>query len=113
LAPATALAQGVGVVHVKPPAGAPEPTTKKFKYSPYEQYAVDAALRDLHMEVDPEPENKTVESIHSVRLEVFEKRDPVPGFLNVFHATTKAHVIDREVVLRMGDVYHQALADET
>jgi hypothetical protein len=100
-----ARAQGNLITHVAPPAGAPEPTTKKFKYSAYEQYSVDAALRDLHLEIEPEPENKIVESIESVRLEVFEKRDPVPGFLNVFHTVTRPHVIDR--------VYHQALADET
>lgn len=113
LAPAVARAQGNLVTHVAPPTGAPEPSTKKFKYSPYEQYSVDAALRDLHLEVEPDPEGKIVESIQSVRLEVFEKRDPVPGFLNVFHTVTRAHVIDREVVLRPGDAYHQALADET
>lgn len=111
LAPGAALAQGA--LHVTPPPSAPEPSTKKFKYSPYEQVSVEAALRDLHMEIDPSPENKTVESIHTVRLEVFEKRDPVPGLLNAVHTTTRRHVIDREVVLRPGDVYHEALADET
>lgn len=60
-----------------------------------------------------EPHGKRIEAVDVVRLEVFEARDPVPGFLNVFHTTSKDHVVRREVLLREGDAYRQDLVDET
>jgi hypothetical protein len=62
---------------------------------------------------DPSPEGKTVESIDVVPLEVFERRDLLPRWLNVFHVTTRQYVIRREVLLREGAPYTQALADDT
>lgn len=97
----------------------PAPETRKFAYSPYEQASIDAALASLKLERELAPEGKIVESVHTVRLEVFEKRDwanpvfPAPEFLNVFHTTTKDFVIRREVLLVPGDTYLQTLVDET
>lgn len=100
-----------------PPGQAPE--TQKFHYSPYEEATIEAALRDLRLEREPNPEGKIVEGIDTVRLEVIEKRDwatpfwSAPRFLNVFHVVTKSYVVEREVLMRPGDVYLQTLADET
>lgn len=117
LAASTAAAQSLA-----PPPGSgrgPAPETRKFHFSPYEQASIDGALGELKLERDESPDGKTVESIHTVRLEVIEKRDwatPVwkaPRFLNVFHVVTKDYVIEREVLLRPGAAYVQTLADET
>jgi hypothetical protein len=59
------------------------------------------------------PEGKTLEGIEVRTLEVFEKRDPVPGFVNVFHATTRHHVVTREVLLEIGKPWQRALVEET
>jgi len=44
---------------------------------------------------------------------VIEQRDPVPNFLNLFHATTRSYVVRREVLLEPGQRFRQDLADET
>ncbi|HUK66446.1 MAG TPA: hypothetical protein VLV17_06420 [Anaeromyxobacteraceae bacterium] len=94
------------------PSG-PEPQTRKFHYSPYEEASIGEALQRLGLALDESPEGKTVESIEPVRLEVIEPRDPAPGFLDVFHALTRKDVVARDVLLRPGETYRQTLADET
>jgi hypothetical protein len=44
---------------------------------------------------------------------VFEDRDPAPGLLNTFHATSRPKVVERELLLHEGDVFEQSLLDET
>ncbi|WP_394839889.1 hypothetical protein LVJ94_23660 [Pendulispora rubella] len=93
-------------------------------YSKYEQQTIDQVLEDMAAKspsvrpgqavaVDAAPDGKTIERIDIARIDVFEKRDPVPLFLNVFHTLTKEPVIAREVLLREGQPYRQDLADET
>ena len=83
------------------------------KYSPYERETIESTLRDRNLHIDAAPEGKTVEGIDVVPLEVFEKRDPVPGFVNVFHATSRRYIIERQVLQPVGEPYSQALVDET
>ncbi len=108
--PAIAAAQATPSFSLPP---GPSPETRKFHYSAYEQASIDGALAELAFTREDEPEGKRVESIHTVRLEVIEERDPAPRFLNVFHVVTRDYVVDREVLLRPEDVYRQSLADET
>ena len=90
-------------------------------YSKYEQQTIDGVLEELATKapsprpyrIDAAPEGKQIERIDIARIDVFEKRDPVPLFLNVFHTLTKEPVIAREVLLREGQPYVQELADET
>ena len=89
------------------------PASLAGEYSSYEQASIDEALGARKLQLDDSPEGKTIEAIDVVSLDVIEKRDPAPGFLNVFHATTKPYVIEREVLLAVGSPYTQALADET
>jgi hypothetical protein len=100
-----------------PSASAPPPAIRLNRYSAYERQTLDDALDYLHTREDRSPEGKTVEGIDILTLEVFERRDLVaPGvftFFNVFHTTTKHYVIDREVLLRPGHPYRQALVDDT
>jgi hypothetical protein len=115
LIPTSALAQESSLA---PPPG-PAPQTERFQYSPYEQASIEAAYKELGFSPDPNPEGKLVESVHTVRLEVIERRDwatpltPAPRFLNAFHVVSKDWVIRREVLMKPGDVYRQTLADET
>ncbi len=83
------------------------------QYSGYERATIEAEIERSGGRIDPSPEGKRVESIEVVTLDVIEKRDPAPGFLNWFHATTRAHIVEREVLLRAGAPFSSALADET
>jgi len=89
------------------------PVSVVHDYSPYERGAIDEALTEMGRKIEDDPEGKTIEAIDVRRLEVFEKRDPVPSFLNVFHATTRHHVIEREVLLKVGGPYQRVMVDET
>lgn len=82
-------------------------------YSSYEWATLAGLLRARGWEHDPEPEGKTIESIEIVRLEVFDETDPVPDFLNVFHATTREIVIRRELLFEVGQRFDARSVDET
>lgn len=94
-------------------AQAPAPAQRAQVYSPYELQTIAESLEQLKAKQDLKPEGKTIERIDVVPLEVFEERDPLPRWLNIFHATTRPAVVRREVLLRPGDPYNQALVDET
>jgi hypothetical protein len=89
-------------------------------YSRYELETLQAALGQRGLELEPAPEGKLIESIDLVILDVLEERDPpqriwppLTGFLNWFHTTTRPHVIEREVLLSVGQPWNQTLVDET
>ncbi|HEY6556039.1 MAG TPA: hypothetical protein VI072_02155 [Polyangiaceae bacterium] len=73
--------------------------------SELEQSIAEQALEQRGFEIDPAPEGKRVESIRIVRLEVFDERDPVPDFINVFHVTSQPYVIRRELLFHEGEPY--------
>ena len=96
------------------PSGADEPSaTTEREYSEYEQETIDNALEAVDGERDPDPEGKVIEEVEIVTLDVIEKRDPAPGFLNWFHATSRPGVVERELLLGQGDRYEQRRVDET
>jgi hypothetical protein len=86
----------------------PRPT-----YSPYEKETIADYLKRRKATTDESPDGKTIEAVDIVALDVIEKRDPAPGFLNVFHVRTRDYVIRRELLLNVGQLYRQDLADET
>lgn len=103
-------------------ARAEAPISRATEYSPYELETIDHVLAETKREIDPSPEGKTIGRIETVRLEVFEPRDPIPeevvgirvrALLNDLHATTRDYVVRREMLLHEGDRYLQILADET
>ncbi len=103
---AAALASSIAV------AQAPPPAERSHVYSPYEQQTIDEVLASLHAKIEPEPEGKTIERVEIVPIDVFEKRDPLPRWLDVFHATTRPSIVRREMLLREGDRYRQVLSDD-
>jgi hypothetical protein len=110
------VAAAIGLLHSPSPAraqSAPPPAERRHVYSPYEEETIDEVLASRHEMRDPDPEGKTVERVEIVRLDVFEPRDILPQWLNVFHVRTQEDVIRREVLLHEGDAYRQVLADDT
>jgi hypothetical protein len=82
-------------------------------YSAYEEESILDAQKALGARLDPNPEGKIIERIDILRLEVVEKRDPAPAFLNAFHTTSRDGIIRQELLLHEGDPYLGVVADET
>jgi hypothetical protein len=79
-----------------------------------EKGAVDQALVERGLTIDPAPEGKVVGTIHVVNLDVFQSSDgALLQWFNHFHRTTREHHIRRESLLLPGMTYDGALVDET
>jgi hypothetical protein len=100
---------------VRPAAAAPQ--AAPVTYSPYEQASLGRVAANLHSEVLPDADGKIIESVEVFPLEVLEERDPLPQFakdiLNSLHSTSRPYVIEREVLLAVGEPYDESLAQET
>jgi hypothetical protein len=115
-----AFAVGAFAVALTPNAGAddsPPPTLRSQEFSPYERRAITDALASLHATADDAPEGKTLEGVDIVSLEVLDHNDPVPAFaasvINTIHVTTKRYVVEREVLLRVGQPYKSVTVEES
>jgi hypothetical protein len=111
----------VGLLLLLPRTATAEPP------SHYERETIRMVLRDMEKArrenparaaekpaaLSREPQGKVIEGVDIVRLEVLDERDPLPGFFNVFHTTSKDYVIRREVLQQEGDRYREDLAYET
>ena len=93
--------------------GSAIPSSPLRELSDYETESLNFALAEIDGRLDPGPEGKRIEAIEVVTLEVIERRDPAPRFLNWFHVTTQKSIIRREVLLAVGSPYRQDLASET
>ena len=113
---ALALAFSLAATTARADDAAPPPAARAH-LSGYEKTSLENALTAVKGQIDPSPQGKIVESIETVRLDVFEKRDFIPemflGFVNWFHVTSKPYVIEHEVLQTKGRRYDQALVDET
>jgi hypothetical protein len=78
-----------------------------------EQESVDEALADNGLAIEPHPEGKIIRAIYVVNQEVFSRRDWWLGWFNIFHRTTRPSIIERELLPKPGQVYDQALVEET
>jgi len=78
-----------------------------------EQQSVDEALAGLGLTIDPAPQGKIVGRTYVLTQPAFSSRDGGFQWLNVFHRTTRAVVLERELLLRPGQPYDQALVDES
>jgi len=84
-----------------------------LKLSSYEQESLEITLAQKGLELEPRPAGKSLEGVEVVPLDVFEPRDPAPGFLNWFHTTTRPRVIERELLFKPGQPWEQWRVDET
>jgi hypothetical protein len=78
-----------------------------------EQESVDQERATLGLAIDPHPEGKTIGRIYVVNEEVFSRRDWWFQFFNIFHRTTRENALRRELLVKPGTPYDQALVDET
>jgi hypothetical protein len=72
-----------------------------------------AARLGVSPDPDPAPEGKLIEQIDIVVLDVFDEHDPVPDFVNIFHAMSRKTVIRHELLFREGQKYVGARVDES
>jgi hypothetical protein len=89
------------------------PVTVSHGLSAYEEETLAIAEHDHHLVPDPSPEGKIVEEVQYARFDVIDKRDVLPEWVDIFHATTTTAVLGREVLQPVGAPFHQYLADET
>ncbi len=82
-------------------------------YSSYERAIIGDALAQLRLTAAQAPEGRRIGHIHLVRLEVFEPRDPVPSFLNVFHTRTRPRIILSELLFERGDLFDWERLEES
>ena len=82
-------------------------------YSTLERSVIEQKLIERGLSLEAAPEGKRIEEIQIVPLDVFDERDPMPDFVNVFHVTTRERVIRRELLFEEGTPYRAALVDES
>jgi hypothetical protein len=79
-----------------------------------ERAAVDAAIAQRGLAIEPAPDGKIVGGIHVLNLDVFQPDDGgLLEWFNHFHRTTREESIRRESLLLPGMAYDTALVDET
>lgn len=95
--------------------GARPARSEPHALTPYERARVRETVERLGLAPEPEPtpDGKIVEAIDVEVLEVFDHTDPVPKFVNVFHATTRERVVRRELLFEVGEPFATAQADES
>ncbi len=78
-----------------------------------ERESVDDAMASLGARVDPAPQGKTIGRVYVVNQAVFSKRDWYFQLFNIFHWTTRGYILERELLLKPGQPYDQALVEES
>lgn len=92
-------------------ACAPHPA--RAEAADYEERLVAWGLTRTGRELDPAPEGKRIDEILIASEEIVAPTDPYPRFLNLFHVKTQDSVIQRELLLDVGDAWRADLAAET
>lgn len=81
--------------------------------SPYEQRMLQEAILERKGTIDEAPEGKEIEAIEVVSLDVIQPQDPAPLWLNMAHSTSREYVIQREILLKEGQLYRKVMLDES
>jgi hypothetical protein len=110
---ATASLIGAAPVAVGQVAGQTVGETGKRALGRLELESVDDALASVGARVDPAPAGKTIGRIIVVNQDVFSKRDWYFQFFNIFHRTTRGYIIERELLVKPGQRWDQALVEES
>lgn len=106
---------------------APPPAERGGVYSSYEDETIALVLASLGApgsptragvplkpaQREPAPEGKTIERVDIVPLDVIERRDPLPLWVNKLHYTSRQSVIRRELLVHEGEAYEQILVDDS
>src|SRR3954467_7967234 len=110
---ATASLIGAAPVAFGQVAGQTVGQTGMRSLSRLELESVNDALTSVGARVDPAPGGKTIGRIIVVNQDVFSKRDWYFQLLNIFHRTTRGYIIERELLLKPGQPWDQALVEES
>ena len=78
-----------------------------------ERDSVADALALFGLTIDPRPDGKIIGHVYVANQDVFSKHDWHFPLLNLFHRTTLPDIVRREVLLLPGQLWDQALADES
>lgn len=109
-----ALCVAAMVCHAGAPAVAAEPAGDPLRaLGRIERESVDDAMAGLGVFVDPAPQGKTVGKVFIVNQNVFSKRDWYFQLFNIFHWTTRTRILERELLLKPGQGYDEALVEES
>ncbi|HMF42646.1 MAG TPA: BamA/TamA family outer membrane protein, partial [Polyangia bacterium] len=105
----------VAQIEATPAAGAPAPGGNRPRpLGRLEQESVDDAMKTLGQPlIDLAPQGKTIGRVFVVNEDVFSQRDWYFQLFNIFHRTTRSYILERELLLRPGQTYDQALVEET
>jgi hypothetical protein len=90
-----------------------DPASVTGHYTDYEEQAIHDAESALGTTVDEHPEGKRIERIVFVRLDPIDPHDPLPPQLDGIHATSRAFVLEHELLVREGDVWKKTMVDES
>lgn len=83
------------------------------KREAYERDLIADSLALAGLEPDPRPEGKIIEKVLILRHPIVEKPDPWPDFVNIFHVTTREHIVRQELLFRAGQAYNEELVRES
>jgi len=92
-------------------ARASEPVA--IEYSDLEKRTLQRVLRSTKASLDANPSGKRIGHVRVVVQEVFDEFDPVPDFVNVFHATSKESVITRDLLFAEKELFDPSKLDES
>lgn len=95
------------------PVGPDSWSARYAALSQYEREVLKSVLDERQLTLELNPEGKSIDSIDAAPLEVFEPADPLPGWVNWFHTTSRPAVIEREVLTSVGQQYDQRTIDES
>jgi len=73
----------------------------------YELDLIARAFTAAGLVPDPEPSGKIIERVVIDRHPIIEASDPWPDFLNVFHITTREHIVAQELLFAEGETYDE------
>lgn len=79
----------------------------------YEDGRLDVAMTEAGVQLDHEPEGKRIAFIRVLRHDVFVPEEPWPVWPNMLHTRTNETVVRRECLFEVGQIFNQALLDET
>jgi hypothetical protein len=94
-------------------AGSAHGQDRRDALGSYEQQALDRALALRSLELEPAPEGKILRTIHVVNQDVFAENEGLLTWLNTLHRTTREDVIEREVILRPGQIWDEAVIEDS
>ncbi len=63
-------------------------------------------LSRFSLEIDPEPAGKMIERFEIAQNDVIIPQDPYPKWPTIFHALTKREVVERELLIQVGDLWN-------